>query len=127
MSNLWHHGVSRVILEKVRARPHLEHAHTHLLSTMLRMMEEIASGGAGLNGTYSELCQSLPVDLLRPCLIRQMEVIYDILASYYVMAQWHKDCLKQQEDAAAAGAGALLMAVLPGCGLVSRFARVIGL
>ena len=94
---------------------------------MLRMMEEIASGGAGLNGTYSELCQSLPVDLLRPCLIRQMEVIYDILASYYVMAQWHKDCLKQQEGAAEAGAGALLMVVLPGCGLVSRFARVIGL
>ncbi len=43
--------------------------------------------GGSLDGTYVQLCQSLPVDLLRPCLIRQMEVIYDILASYFVMAR----------------------------------------
>ena len=67
----------------------------------------MAAGGAGsvLNGTYVELCQSLPVDLLRPCLIRQMEVIFDILASYYVMAQWHKDCLQQQHQASNDAAG----------------------
>ena len=65
-----------------------------------RMMGQVAAGGAGsvLNGTYVELCQSLPVDLLRPCLHRQMEVIFDILASYYVMTQWHKGCLQQQQS-----------------------------
>ena len=66
-----------------------------------RMAEKAAANataGDSSSLTYSELCQSLPVDLLRPCLLRQMEVVYDILASYYVMERWHKDCIQQQKQ-----------------------------
>lgn len=51
-----------------------------------------------LEGSYVDLCQGLPVELLRPCLVKQMAAVYDILASYHVMAQWHVDCLMQQQQ-----------------------------
>ncbi len=71
------------------------------LLPLCRMVEKMALGS--LEGTYAELCLSLPVDLLRPCLSKQMEVLFDILASYHVMAQWHADCLKQQDSLAQSG------------------------
>ena len=62
------------------------------------MANSAAGNSSSLNASYAELCQSLPVDLLRPCLLRQLEVVYDILASYYVMERWHRDCIQQQKQ-----------------------------
>ncbi len=54
---------------------------------------------------YAELCRSLPVDLLRPCLLRLLEVLFDVLASYHVMAHWHGLAVQKQAQLKEAAAG----------------------
>ena len=61
------------------------------------MIDRLAAGGS-LEGNYASLCSSLPAELIRPCLAKQMQVLFDILASYHVMARWHLEYLEQQQQ-----------------------------
>ncbi len=61
------------------------------------MVEKLASGGS-LDGGYVELCHALPQNLLRPCMVKQMQVLFDLLASYHVMAKWHMQYVQQQQQ-----------------------------
>lgn len=57
-----------------------------------------ALGSSSLEGSYGELCRSLPVDLLRPCLVKLMEVLFELLGSYYAMMTWHVEGCARQES-----------------------------
>ena len=64
----------------------------------LLLAKAAESSAAKAEGSYEELCQNLPQEYLRPCLVKQMESLFDILASHYIMEQWHKECVKQMNE-----------------------------
>ncbi|KAG2448902.1 hypothetical protein HYH02_006250 [Chlamydomonas schloesseri] len=77
-----------------------------LLLTKPKLADRLASGGAAAMALgYGELLRALPTDLLRPCLMRILEVVFDILASYHVMAHWHVLAVAKQGQMEAAAQG----------------------
>jgi len=48
--------------------------------------------------SFSEMCRGLPFDLLRPCLAKLLEVLFDILCSYHCMSTWHEIGLKHAQS-----------------------------
>lgn len=58
-----------------------------LLLTKPRLLETLMN--SSLETSYGELCRNLPVDLLRPCLLQLLDVLFDVLASYHIMTRWH--------------------------------------
>lgn len=64
-----------------------------VMLTKPRLVEVLSA--SSLEGSFAELCKSLPVDLLRPCLLRLMDVLFDIIQSYQLMSMWHEAGLKQ--------------------------------
>ncbi|PNW77589.1 hypothetical protein CHLRE_10g443350v5 [Chlamydomonas reinhardtii] len=77
-----------------------------LLLTKPKLADKLAAGGAAAMALgYGELLRALPTDLLRPCLMRILEVVFDILASYHVMAHWHVMAVAKQGQMEAAAQG----------------------
>ncbi|KAG2432824.1 hypothetical protein HXX76_008558 [Chlamydomonas incerta] len=77
-----------------------------LLLTKPKLADRLAAGGAAAMALgYGELLRALPTDLLRPCLMRILEVVFDILASYHVMAHWHVLAVAKQGQMEAAAQG----------------------
>jgi hypothetical protein len=56
--------------------------------------------------TYAELCHKVTPDMLQPCLVKLLEVLYDLLVSYNSMLAWHDAGLAEHTQAAAAAAAA---------------------
>ncbi|GFR44590.1 hypothetical protein Agub_g5868 [Astrephomene gubernaculifera] len=76
-----------------------------LLLTKPKLADRLASGSASSSSSalqlgYPELLRALPPDLLRPCLLRLLEVLFDTLASYHAMAHWHGLALQRQAQVA---------------------------
>ncbi|KAG2485571.1 hypothetical protein HYH03_015735 [Edaphochlamys debaryana] len=77
-----------------------------LLLTKPKLADKLAAhSSSALALGYGELLRAMPTDLLRPCLLRIMEVVFDILASYHVMAYWHSLAVAKQGQLQAAAQG----------------------
>lgn len=74
-----------------------------LVLTKPQFADKLAS--SSLNSTYADMCKELPVDLLRPCLVKLMEVLFEVLSSYHAMMRWHQAAVLQQQETAAEAAG----------------------
>lgn len=66
-----------------------------------------ASTTSALQLGYRDLLRAMTPDLLRPCLLRLLEGVFDVLVSYHVMAQWHALAVQKQSQMAAAAQGGL--------------------
>lgn len=54
--------------------------------------------------SFVDLCRRVAPDILQPCLIKLLESVYDLLASYHTMLAWHEAGLADHTQAAAAAA-----------------------
>jgi hypothetical protein len=66
-----------------------------LLLTRPKIAESLAN--SGLESSFGEMCRNLPLDLLRPCLLKLFEILFDLLSSYYIMMRWHEYGLQQKQ------------------------------
>ena len=64
------------------------------------MSESLAS--SSLEVAYADLCKALPRELLRPCMNKLMEVMFDALHSYHFMQHWHEAAAAATQAAAGA-------------------------
>jgi hypothetical protein len=64
------------------------------------MSESLAN--SSLEVGYVDLCKALPRELLRPCMNKLMEVMFDALHSYHFMQHWHEAAAAATQAAAGA-------------------------
>ncbi|EFJ46296.1 hypothetical protein VOLCADRAFT_93432 [Volvox carteri f. nagariensis] len=79
-----------------------------LLLTKPKLADRLAAGASATSALqlgYSEMLRAMPPDLLRPCLLRLLETVFDVLSSYHVMAQWHGLAVQKESQMAAAAQG----------------------
>ncbi|GMH40241.1 hypothetical protein BSKO_08145 [Bryopsis sp. KO-2023] len=76
-----------------------------LIVTKPNLAEELLSGRG--EAKFTDMCQALPFDLLRPCLAKMLEVLYDAMCSYQNMAKWHEMMLKQMASEIASARGSV--------------------
>ncbi|GIL58297.1 hypothetical protein Vafri_13375 [Volvox africanus] len=79
-----------------------------LLLTKPKLADRLAAGASATSALqlgYSEMLRAMPPDLLRPCLLRLLETVFDVLASYHVMSQWHVLAVQKESQMAAAAQG----------------------
>eukprot|EP00210_Caulerpa_lentillifera_P008564 g8169.t1 len=75
-------------------------ASTSVVRSLLVTKPSIAEAmiSPKFESTFSQLCHGLPFDLLRPCLAKLLEVLFDILCSYHSMSSWHVLGLKHAQS-----------------------------
>lgn len=56
--------------------------------------------------SFADLCRRVTPDILQPCLLKLLEALFDLLASYHSMLTWHEAGLAEHTQAAAATAAA---------------------
>ncbi|GLC36679.1 hypothetical protein PLESTB_000129400 [Pleodorina starrii] len=79
-----------------------------LLLTKPKLADRLAAGASATSALqlgYGELLRAMTPDLLRPCLLRLLETVSDVLASYHVMAHWHGLAVQKEGQMAEAAQG----------------------
>lgn len=57
--------------------------------------------------SYEDLCKQLSPDAMQLCLSKLLEITFELLCSYHLMARWHEAGIEQQKQAAEAAAAAV--------------------
>ena len=77
---------------------------SHSVVQSYAMQSDPQGGGALKNRALSELCASLQPGIFLECLVRTMDVVFDIFVSFERMCAWHRQA-SGKEEAGRAGSG----------------------